>query len=129
MNSPPILSGVRVTRYLVLYLCFVDRCLSFCTFSSGHCVGCWKGPGSDYDKWNISNILVPCHMIDVGQVCTSYTLHIISKSQSYRHKFSAPVVCPFVLFLLAIVLAVLLQYTDSDFPFGVFILFLQAALQ
>jgi hypothetical protein len=39
------------------------------------------------------------------------------------------VVCPFVLFLLAIVLAVLLQYTDSDFPFGVFKLFLQAALQ
>jgi hypothetical protein len=30
------------------------------------------------------------------------------------------VVCPFVLFLPAIVLAVLLQYTDSDFPFGVF---------
>jgi len=29
-------------------------------------------------------------MIDVGQVCTSYKLHIISKSQSYRHKFSAP---------------------------------------
>jgi hypothetical protein len=36
------------------------------------------------------------------------------------------VVCPFVLFLLAIVLAVLLQYTDSDFPFGVFKLFMQA---
>jgi hypothetical protein len=26
-------SGVRVTRSLVLYVCFVDRCLSFCTFS------------------------------------------------------------------------------------------------
>jgi hypothetical protein len=33
------------------------------------------------------------------------------------------VVCPFVLFLLAIVLSVLLQYTDSDFPFGIFNLF------
>jgi hypothetical protein len=32
--------GVRVTRSLVLYVCFVDRCLSFCTFSFGHCVGC-----------------------------------------------------------------------------------------
>ena len=29
---PPVFSGVRVTRYLVLYVCFVDRCLSSCTF-------------------------------------------------------------------------------------------------
>jgi len=32
-------------------------------------------------------------------------------------------VCPFVLFLLAIVLSVL-QYTDSDYHFGIFKLFL-----
>jgi hypothetical protein len=36
----PIFSGVRVTRSLVLYVCFVDRCLSFCTFSIDHCVVC-----------------------------------------------------------------------------------------
>jgi hypothetical protein len=30
------------------------------------------------------------------------------------------VVCPFVLFLLAIVLSVLLRYMDSDYPFGIF---------
>ena len=30
------------------------------------------------------------------------------------------VVCPFVLFLLAIVLSVLLRFTDSDYPFGIF---------
>jgi hypothetical protein len=29
MSSPPVFSGVRVTRSLVLYVCFVDRCLSF----------------------------------------------------------------------------------------------------
>ena len=34
------------------------------------------------------------------------------------------VACPFVLFLLVIVLSVLLWYTDSDCPFGIFILFL-----
>jgi hypothetical protein len=44
-NSPPAelsttLSGVRVTRSLVICVCFVDRCLSFCTFSFGHCVVC-----------------------------------------------------------------------------------------
>jgi hypothetical protein len=34
------------------------------------------------------------------------------------------VVCPFVLFLLAIVLSVLLLFTDSDYPFGISKLFL-----
>ena len=31
LSSPPVFSGVRVTRSLVLCVCFVDRCLSFCT--------------------------------------------------------------------------------------------------
>ena len=57
LSSPPDFSGVRVTRSLVLYVCFVDR-------------------------------------------------------------------YPFVLFLLAIVLLVLLRYTDSDYPLGIFQLFL-----
>ena len=35
-----VFSKVRVTRSLVLYVCFADRCLSFCTFSFGHCVVC-----------------------------------------------------------------------------------------
>jgi hypothetical protein len=38
LSSPPVFSGVRVIRSLVLYVCFVDRCLSSCTFSFGHCV-------------------------------------------------------------------------------------------
>ena len=40
LSAPPVFSRVRVTRSLVLYVCFVDRCLSFCTFSVGHCVVC-----------------------------------------------------------------------------------------
>ena len=40
LSSPPVFSGVPVTRSLVLYVCFVDRYLSFCTFSFGHCVVC-----------------------------------------------------------------------------------------
>jgi hypothetical protein len=31
LSSPPVFSGVRVTRSLVLCVCFVDRCLAFCT--------------------------------------------------------------------------------------------------
>jgi hypothetical protein len=38
--SSPVFSGVRVTRSLILCACFVDRCLSFCTFFFGHCVVC-----------------------------------------------------------------------------------------
>ena len=40
LSVPPVFSGVRVTRSLIVYVCFVDRCLSFCTFSFGHCVVC-----------------------------------------------------------------------------------------
>ena len=29
LSSPPIFSGVRVTRSLVLCICFADRCLYF----------------------------------------------------------------------------------------------------
>ena len=44
----PVLVGFRVTRSLVLCVCFVDRCLSFCTFSFGHCVVC---SSSNYRFW------------------------------------------------------------------------------
>ena len=40
MSSSLVFSGVRVTRSLLLYVCYVDRCLSFCTFSFGHGVIC-----------------------------------------------------------------------------------------
>jgi hypothetical protein len=43
----PIFSGVLVTRSLVLYVCFVDRCLAFCTFFFGRCVVC----SSIYGFW------------------------------------------------------------------------------
>jgi len=36
----PDFSGVRVTRSLVVCVCFIDRCLSFYSFSFGHCVVC-----------------------------------------------------------------------------------------
>ena len=48
LSSPPVFSGVRVTRSLVLCVCFVDRCLSFYTFSFGHCGVC---SSSMYGFW------------------------------------------------------------------------------
>ena len=38
LSLPLVFSGIRITRSLVLCLCFVDRCLSFCTFSFGYFV-------------------------------------------------------------------------------------------
>jgi hypothetical protein len=69
-SSPPIFCGVRVTQSLVLCVCFVDRCLSYCPFSYGHCVVC----------------------------------------PSLIYRFWLP-----LWYLLAIVLSVLLWYTDSDY--------------
>jgi hypothetical protein len=37
MSLPPVFNGVRVSQSLVLCVCFVDRYLSFCTVSFGHC--------------------------------------------------------------------------------------------
>ena len=54
MSSHPVFSGVRVTRSLVLHVSFVDRCLSFCTFSFGHCVFC---PSSIYKFWKSLNLV------------------------------------------------------------------------
>jgi hypothetical protein len=47
LSSPPVFSRVRVTLYLALCVCWVDRCLSFCHFSFGHCVVC----SSIYGFW------------------------------------------------------------------------------
>jgi hypothetical protein len=46
-------------------------------------------------------------------------IHKLNFRKFYMYAWSI-VVCSFVLFLLAIVLSVLLRYTDSDFPFGIF---------
>ena len=49
--------GVHVTWSLVLCVCFVDRCLCFCTFSFVHCVVCsslsygfWNTPSNSFIK-------------------------------------------------------------------------------
>ena len=62
LSSPPVFSGVRVTRSLALYMyvCFVERCLSFCTFSFGHCAVC---SSSIYGFWSPLWYLQTLHML------------------------------------------------------------------
>ena len=40
LSLPTVFSRVRVTRSLVLCVCFIDRYLAFCTFSFGSYVVC-----------------------------------------------------------------------------------------
>jgi hypothetical protein len=58
LSSPPIFSGVRVSRSLVLCVCFVDRCLSFCPFLFGHCVVCPSIYGFWLPLWYLQTLLV-----------------------------------------------------------------------
>ena len=53
LSSPPVFSGVDVTRSLVLCVCFVDRCLAFCTYLFGHCVVC---SSSDLPLWYLQTL-------------------------------------------------------------------------
>ena len=53
----PSFSGVHVTRSLVLCVCFVDRCLSFCPFSFGHCVVCSSISGFWLPLWYLQTLL------------------------------------------------------------------------
>ena len=58
LSSPPVFSGVRVTRSLVLYICFVDGCLSFCPFSFGHCDVCSSIYGFWLLLWYLQTLLI-----------------------------------------------------------------------
>ena len=48
LSSPPVFSWVRVTRFLVLYVCFVGRCLSFVLFLLAIVLSVLQITGSDY---------------------------------------------------------------------------------
>jgi hypothetical protein len=48
---------VHFTRSLVLYVCFVDRCLDFCTFPFGHRVVCSSIYGFRLPLWYLQTLL------------------------------------------------------------------------
>jgi hypothetical protein len=76
-TPPTVFNGVRVTRSLVLCVCFVDRCLSFYAFSFDHCVVC--SSSSIYGFWLplwYLQILLTSH--DKNEfVCIWFVMHII----------------------------------------------------
>jgi hypothetical protein len=59
LRSPPVFSGVRVTRSLALWVCLVDRCLSFCLFSFDHFVVCSSSIyGFWLSLWYLQSLLI-----------------------------------------------------------------------
>ena len=73
-KSTPVFSGVRVTRSLVLYVCFVDRSLSLCTFSFGHCVICSCSIyGFWLPLWYLQTVLEPSYQhLEISTNRTSF---------------------------------------------------------
>ena len=59
---------IHVTRRLVLYLCFVDRCFSFCSFSCCHCVVCSSIYGFWLPLWNLQTLLINVTWLDLWTI-------------------------------------------------------------
>jgi hypothetical protein len=85
-SSPPVFSGVRVTRSLVPCVCFVDRCLSFCPFSFDHCIICSALIyGYDYICGIFKLFLVVIyicllfsqHVLVVFYICLLFSQHVL----------------------------------------------------
>jgi hypothetical protein len=91
-SSPPVFSGVRVARSLVLYVCFVDRCLYFCTFSFGHCVVC---SSSIYVFWLplwylqtlLSRLITDWSVENMKIYCVSREVSVYITKEKYTRNF------------------------------------------
>jgi hypothetical protein len=64
LSSRLVFSWIRVTGSPVLCVCFVDRFLSFCTFSFGHCVGSsFSVYGFLLPLWYLQTLLIKQHFV------------------------------------------------------------------
>ena len=146
LSSSPVFSGVRVARSWVLCVCFVDRCLSFCTFSFGHCV-VWSSLIYWFllHLWYLQTLLIT-FFITKWQLYWKIPLqgkpslyHSMLKLFNFHFQYCTCfhyichcyVQCPLSMhnsflspFLLAILFSVLLRLTVSDYPFSIFKLFI-----
>ena len=57
LSSPQVFSGVRGTRSLVLYVCFVDRCFPFRTFLVAIVLSVLRYTVSDCPFWYLQTLL------------------------------------------------------------------------
>jgi hypothetical protein len=92
LSSPPVFSGICVIRSLVLCVCFVGRCLSFCTFSFDHCAVC---SSSIYGNWlpiqYLQTLLRYVPKVDINIYCRWFVLrewiHHSNTASKTKHLF------------------------------------------
>jgi hypothetical protein len=143
LSSPSVFSEVRATRSLVLCVCFLDRCLSICPFYFGHCVvcpfyfgHCVVGPfyfgHCVVCPFYFGHCIVCPFFIDefwllklflYTFLCSPYLAFQSFDFERCSRTASLTLNLMIWYFLLAIVLSVLLRFTNSDYPFGIFRLF------
>jgi hypothetical protein len=88
LSLPPVFSGVRVTRSLVLYVCFVDRCLSFCTFSfvcSSSIYGFWLSLW--YLQILLSRLITDWSVKNMNVYCVSREVSVYITKEKYTRNF------------------------------------------
>ena len=132
--SSPLASSV--TRSLALCVMFLYRCLSLCPFLFGHCVVCFSSIYRFWlPLWYLVAIVLSVLLLYTDSdypfgifwpLCCLFFFYIqilITPLVSCSHcvvcfssiyRFWLP-----LWYLVAIVLSVLLLYTDSDYPFGI----------
>ena len=108
-----VLCGVRVTRSLVLCVCFVDLCLFFCPFSFGHCVVGSSIYGFWLPLWYLLAIVLSVLRSTSSWLPLWYLLVIVLSVLRSTGSWLP------LWYLLAIMLSVL-RSTDADCPFGIF---------
>jgi hypothetical protein len=82
VSSPPVFSGVRVIQSLVLYVCFVDRLLSF--FFWPLCCPFFFDLGFWWPLWYLQTPLVYIILIQSHPVSYSLMLHAEQRSNKYQ---------------------------------------------
>jgi hypothetical protein len=85
----PGFSGVHVIPSLVLYVCFVDCCLYFCTFSFGHCFVCSSSIyGLWLPLWYLQTPLLDPKLIQETNSFQYFIIYIRCKLQVYFCRLS-----------------------------------------
>ena len=119
LSSLPVFSGVRDIQ-LYVYVLQTSVC-PFALFLLAIVLSVLLQYMDSNYPFGIFKLFLPFRSTSVHPVLVGFVLLDL---QCYVYALQN-VVCPFVLFLLTIVLSALLRFTDSDYPFGIFKLFLQ----
>ena len=90
LGSSPVFSGARFTRSVVVYVCFVVRCLSFCSFSFCHCVVCSSSIyGFWLPLWYLQTLLTGIDFVSLNFELSLYCTHL-----------NISIICNYVKFLI-----------------------------